>query len=206
MITESYTGTNCSGTNGGTSRILTLANTNLTVDGGLIVIVSNATLHPTTDFTISHLSSGSTITFLNAMFNDQVITIHYQTSIATSTASAGLIPLNGQLLNNEIAKFGSTITLRQVTDASYSDYGDATETTSDSSVKARINILNQEDELVKEGTFQTGDKVFWFQATQSGISRGNRIQHNSTWYEINQVIPYEIGDITYLLEARTKKI
>ncbi len=106
----------------------------------------------------------------------------------------------------ELLDFGTTITLRTVTDSSYSKYGDATETTSDSNKTAFVQVLRQEDDLVKEGVFQTGDKIFWFKGDESNIDRGNRIQHNSKWYEIVETIEHEIGGTIYVIEARTKKI
>jgi len=68
-----------------------------------------------------------------------------------------------------------------------------------------INVMDNDSELVKEGIFQTGDKIFWFNQDRSDLARGNRIYHNSKWYEILEVIEHEAGDITYVLEVRTKK-
>ncbi len=60
--------------------------------------------------------------------------------------------------------------------------------------------------MVKEGVFQSGDKLFWFKGDETNISRGNRIQHNSLWYEIIEVIEHDVAGTTYVLEARTRKI
>lgn len=206
MITENYTGLNCSGTDGQKNRILTLANNSLTVDNGLLVVVSNLTLHPSIDYTISHLLTGSTITFLNNLWNEQNITIHYNTSISPSQSGSGVIPLNGQLINNEINYYGTNVTLRIVTKTGYSDYGDATETISDSTIKTFFNNLTNNDEYVKEGIFKAGDKIFFFEGSQDNIDRGNRIQVDSDWYEIDQVIETKIGGVVYGIEARARKI
>ena len=69
-----------------------------------------------------------------------------------------------------------------------------------------MQILSQEDQLVKDGIFQTGDKIFWFKPTESNISRGNRIYHSSAWFEITNVIPHNAADITYINEVHVKKI
>ena len=206
---ETKLGSDCSGTDGGTSRVLTLSNSRITLDNGFIVVVSGSTLHPTTDFTLDHNDSSSTITFLNALYDDQPILVIYNVSgsEAGTPGASGILPLDTQAIHNELDYFGSTVTLRVVTDSSYTKWGDATESTSDTTgIKAMVQVLSQEDELVKESTFQSGDKVFWFKPDQGNIERGNRIYHSSKWYEINEVIEHTTGDITYILEARTKKI
>ncbi len=115
--------------------------------------------------------------------------------------------LDVQSITNEISYYGTTVTVRTITDSSYSDWGDPTESASDDATRiAFIQVLRQEDELVKEGIFQSGDKLFWFKGNESNISRGNRIQHNSLWYEITEVVEHDVGGTTYILEARTKKI
>ena len=117
------------------------------------------------------------------------------------------IPLDIQFIINEIEHYGSTITIRSVTDTSYSKWGDASESTSDtSSVVAFAETLSQSDELVKTGIFQSGDKVFYFKPTESNIDRGNRIIYGSNEYEIVNVVEHESGDTTYIIEARAKKV
>jgi len=111
-----------------------------------------------------------------------------------------------QTINRELGSLGTTVTLRAVTIDSYSDWGDASETASDSSKTAFVQVLRQEDDLVKEGIFQAGDKIFWFKGDETNIDRGNRIQHNSKWYEIIETIEHEIAGTTFVIEARTKKI
>lgn len=113
--------------------------------------------------------------------------------------------LDVQSITNEISYYGTNVTVRTITDASYSKWGDPTESTSNVSKTAFVQVLRQEDELVKEGIFQAGDKLFWFKGNESNISRGNRIYHNSLWYEIVEVLEHDVGGTTYILEARTKK-
>ena len=114
--------------------------------------------------------------------------------------------LDLQSITNEIVYFGTSVTLKVVTDSSYSDHGDATESTSNTTKSAFVQILSQTYDLVKEGVFQAGDKIFWFKGNETNISRGNRIHHSSLWYEITNVIPHEIGGTTYIIEAHVKKI
>jgi len=115
--------------------------------------------------------------------------------------------LDVRQIRKELEYYGNKVTIRVVTDEDYSKWGDATETLADTTeVIAFAQYLTQEDDMVKEGTFQSGDILFWFKSDASNITRGNRIQFNSLWYEINEVVPHYAGDTIFALEARTKKI
>ena len=118
-----------------------------------------------------------------------------------------VLPFDTKLANKEISILGSTVTIRTITDDSYSKWGDATESNSDSTgVKAMVNILTQENELVKEGIFQSGDLVFWFDTSRTDILRGNKIYYQSKWYEINEVIKHTVADTTQSLVCNVKKV
>jgi hypothetical protein len=75
--TEYYTGSDCSGTDGGVNRMLILANTELSYEEQ--VTVNGLVMALTEDYTIQHLSSGSTIIFLNAINNDFILSVRYYT-------------------------------------------------------------------------------------------------------------------------------
>jgi len=68
-------GSNCSGTDGTAGRVLTLTNTKITQN--VIVMVSGAFLVEDQDYTVSHIATSSTITFNNAVWNDQYIEVLY---------------------------------------------------------------------------------------------------------------------------------
>lgn len=111
-----------------------------------------------------------------------------------------------QLIDKEIEDFGETVTVRSVS-STYNERGDPTETTADTtSVKAIINIMTQTDSLVKEGILRAGEIVFFFDSDEANISRGNRIQYNSTWYEIVEPLPGRIIGNQYVQLARVRKI
>jgi len=109
------------------------------------------------------------------------------------------------IVDHEIDRLGSTITLYSVTDQSYSDWGDVTETTSSASVTAIVNTLSQEDQLVQEGTFKAGDKVFFMKSTQS-VKRGDRIRHSGEDYEVDDILEHELEDVAYVKEVRASKV
>jgi hypothetical protein len=71
---EYYTGTNCSGTDGATNRVLTLANTSITYN--VLAYIDGLALH-SSRVTITNNTSSSTIEFSDNVFNDQEIVITY---------------------------------------------------------------------------------------------------------------------------------
>lgn len=64
LADTSYTGSDCTGNDGEPNRTLTVTKTGM-------IIVDGMTLHQTTDYTLS----GFVITFLNTIYDTQVITI-----------------------------------------------------------------------------------------------------------------------------------
>lgn len=77
VTTENKLGSDCSGSNGASNRVLTLANTGQTSQAGFLVYASGLALALTTEYTVVHNSSGSTITFLNGMWDDMTIVVNY---------------------------------------------------------------------------------------------------------------------------------
>ena len=75
--TERYTGVDATGSDGGSNRVLTIANLGLTSNDNFNVSVQGLDIALTTDYTVSHLSTNTTITFLNALFDSQYLIISY---------------------------------------------------------------------------------------------------------------------------------
>lgn len=116
----------------------------------------------------------------------------------------GLIETN--FINKEISQLGDSVTIRIVTKTAYSKWGDATETTSDTTnIKCMINVMSESDQEVKEGILKTGDIRFWFKASQT-INRGDRIQWDSKWYEVDNIIAHRLSGTTYIKEVRVQKV
>ena len=84
---ENYDGSDCSGTSGDASRVLTLANTSLTNSNDFFVFINNSFLHPTQDYNVAHGTTNTTIIFVNPVWDSQVITVKYSTF--TSISGAG---------------------------------------------------------------------------------------------------------------------
>ena len=109
-------------------------------------------------------------------------------------------------ISNEIDSLGESVTVRIVTDDSYSKWGDATESNSDTTnVKCFMNFMNQDDQEVKEGIFQAGDIRFWFKGDQT-INRGDKIQYDSKWYEVNEILPMILAGTTLVKDVRVEKV
>jgi len=75
---EQYRGSDCSGSDGATGRVLTLSNTTTTLSKGFQVFKNGLLMH-SPDITVSHKSSGSTITFNVEVWDTDYIEVHYFT-------------------------------------------------------------------------------------------------------------------------------
>lgn len=70
---EKKRGSNCNGSDGDQNRVLTLANTNTTT--ALVVMVDGVFLSEDNDYSVSHKSASSTITFLNRLADNSYIEV-----------------------------------------------------------------------------------------------------------------------------------
>ena len=86
--TENKTGTDCSGTDGAKNRVLTLSNTGQTKQPGFLVYASGLALALTTEYTVTHNETSTTITFLNKMFNYMEIIVNYYQSSSLEYVTA----------------------------------------------------------------------------------------------------------------------
>ena len=75
---ENKTGADCSGTDGDASRVLTLANTELTKAGGFFVFVNGLFQH-STQITVTHAAASSTILFVDKLWDADKIAVIYMT-------------------------------------------------------------------------------------------------------------------------------
>ena len=76
----------------------------------------------------------------------------------------------------------------------------------DTSTVAMVDILTQEDEVVANGIFQSGDKRFTFKNTESNIVRGTRLYHNNKWYQIDSLENDSLEDTIFWKQVIAKKI
>jgi len=65
--TEQFDGSDCSGNDGASNRVLTLNNSGLTQQDGMLVYASGLALTLNSEYSVTHLTSKTQITFLNPM-------------------------------------------------------------------------------------------------------------------------------------------
>ena len=75
---ENSTGASCSLTDGDADRVYTLSNTTLTQAGGFFVYVNGLFQH-SSQITVTHAASASTIQFIDKLWDADVISMIYMT-------------------------------------------------------------------------------------------------------------------------------
>lgn len=105
---------------------------------------------------------------------------------------------SGSMINSSDS--GSTWTASTGKDLMFNVYAELTST------KSMIQVLTQKDEQVKDGIFRSGDKIFWFKSSESNVSRGNKIYHDSKWYLIDTIDEHSTGDTKFVYEVVARKI
>lgn len=136
------------------------------------------------------------------------------TRTSTQTSNAYIWPANntytnlicdGAIITQIVDDFGVDVRLRVVTETAYNEYGDATETTSDSFTKAYLHQWTASDDEVKEGIFKSGDLMFVFKlADEAKIIPGTRVEFQSKWYAIDTVNYQMLAGKKYLINAHMK--
>lgn len=86
--TETYTGASATGVIGAVNRVLTLSNTGTTSGDGFLVHASGVALALTSEYTVVHASTGTAITFLKKLWDDQTIIVNYHQE-RTAVVTAG---------------------------------------------------------------------------------------------------------------------
>lgn len=117
-----------------------------------------------------------------------------------------MVNVNARSITKEINYYGNTVTVRIVSKSSYSKWGDATESLTDyTGIKCMVNLFTENDQEVKEGIFKAGDIRFFFASTQT-LNRGDRIQFNNQWYEVNDIVFHSVANTVLVKEARVEKV
>ena len=100
-----------------------------------------------------------------------------------------------------ISQVGTNVTVMEIT-RTYNDYGDVTESNSDSTITVWIVPARSFDQDMKSGTLKEMDAVGFFKASDTGkIKDGNKIQYNSNWYVMRNVTPILISSTVHHIEA-----
>jgi len=100
---------------------------------------------------------------------------------------------------------GEGITITKVT-KTLDDYGDASESTSTTTITGIVELLEADEEIVKSGILDMGDAVLYFKpGDSSDIKPGNRVTHNNINYVIKAVDNLGIGGTGIHGQAYLKK-
>lgn len=110
----------------------------------------------------------------------------------------------------EDSDLGNTIKIEKITATSFNKYGDATDTTGTSiEIKAVTIPFGNEDRMVTEGLYRSGDYTFYVPASeevQCFLARRNKILFTFQKFEIHEILPHMHGDTLFAYEVRTKRI
>lgn len=180
--TEHYTGSACTGSNGGSSRTLTISNTRTTTDNGFLVYVSGLTLALTSEYTVSHSSSSTVITFVNPVWDDQTIVVQYVQQISGIGSQAD----SDDFINGPLADFGVTVTRTPVTTTT--DFsGDKTYTDgTDEDIEVVFENPNSGFTLDKAGLTENFDARMFTKSDQT-INKYDKITYDSKVYRVDTV-------------------
>lgn len=116
--------------------------------------------------------------------------------------------LNTNFIKKEIDSTGNTCTITEISRSVGTDeYRIITETpTVNSNINCWVHILNEEDEIVRQGNARAGDFSFWFDSTRESLCvQGNRITFDSKTFEITDVRKFDSRGTTFIIETRTKQ-
>lgn len=180
--TEHKTGSDCSGSSGGSNRILTLTNTNLTQQNGFLVYVSGLALALTDEYTVSHLSASTTVTFLKPLWDDMTILVNYFEGIAAPTISG-----NTDFDLGPLTDLGVTVTRTPVTVTEDNISGQ--KTYSDGSTNEVTAIFCNPDQnfaLDKAGLTEICDGRIYVTATET-LNKYDKILHEGKTYRVDKI-------------------
>lgn len=180
--TEHKTGSDCSGSSGDSNRILTLTNTNLTQQNGFLVYVSGLALALTDEYTVSHLSASTTVTFLKPLWDDMTILVNYFEGIAAPTVAG-----NTDFDLGPLTDLGVTVTRTPVTVTEDNISGQ--KTYSDGSTNEVTAIFCNPDQnfaLDKAGLTEICDGRIYVTATET-LNKYDKILHEGKTYRVDKI-------------------
>jgi len=177
--TENKTGADCSGSSGGSNRVLTLSNTGTTTGNGFLVYVSGLALALTTEYTVVHNSTASEITFLNGMWDDMTIVVQYWQS--------ALPGLGTDFENGPLNDFGVSVVRTPVTVAKDNVTGDKTYTDgTDATIQVVFQNADTKYNLAQSGIAEIFDAKIWLLPDET-INKYDKITYDGRVYRVDEV-------------------
>lgn len=172
------TGADCTGNNGEKNRVLTLSNTALTVQEGMLVYVSGLAISLSTDYTAEHKNTSTTITFLNRLWdNMEIIVFYYEIKKGISE----------DFSNGPLNEFGVNVTRTPVT-MTTDFHGNKTYTDgADEIIEVIFSPYNKEYHLDKSGLTEAWNARI-FTSTSITINKYDKITYDSKVYRVDKVV------------------
>lgn len=185
------TGADLSGSSGASNRVLTLSNTGLTQQSGMLVYASGLALALTTEYTVSHLSSSTTITFLNGIWDDMTIVVSYYENVTG---------IRNDFVNGPFADFGVVATRTPVTMTTdfsgNKNYADGT----DEDISIVLMPYNVKYDLDKSGLNKNYDMMA-FVGPNATLNKYDKITYDSKVYRVDNVSTRDFNGTTLMKRA-----
>ena len=186
--TENYKGSDCTGNDGDKNRTLTISNTGATTNDGFLVYVSGLALAKDTEYSVTHKSSGTVITFLNRLWDDMTIIVQYIQTIGGTAED---------FVNGPLSDFGVDVTRTIVTvetdfegNKKYTD--GSTET-----IKVVVVPYSKEYRLDEAGLTQEYDLVIFYKSTDT-LNKYDKLTVNGREYRVDRTMPrYFDGNLVF---------
>ena len=88
-----------------------------------------------------------------------------------------------------ILSMSESLTWRHIDSQTFNTRGDPTNTTSDSTVRAHVQIMDGSEVETAAGLLTSGDLIIFFRPSDvTTIAKEDEIQYNSKWYTVKNVI------------------
>jgi len=179
--TEEFTGADLTGSSGDLSRTLTLTNTGLTSQNGFLVYVSGLALALTSEYTVSHLSASTVVTFVGPVWDDQTIIANYYETPGSNVSGA-----DGDFTNGPLADFGVVATRTPVTMTTdfsgNKTYVDGT----DEDISIVLMPYNVKYDLDKSGLNKNYDMMA-FVGPSVTLNKYDKITYDSRIYRVDSI-------------------
>jgi len=180
--TYNGTGADCSGSTGATDRVLTLDNTAMTVSSGFEIYLDGLILQLTTDYTLDHKSTGTTITILTKVWDEQEIIVNYY----YEGYSLGVSGVSGDFGLGPLSDFGVTATRTPVTmTTDFSGNKTYTDGT-DEDIDLVLSPYSQKYDLDKSGLNKSYDAIA-FLKSDATLNKYDKITYDSKVYRVDSV-------------------
>ena len=177
------TGADLSGSSGEADRVLTLSNTGTTRQSGLLVYASGLALALTTEYTVSHLSSSTTITFLNRLWDDMTVVVNYYENLTGVGSDFELGPIGD--FRVEVTRTPVTMTTDFHGNKTYTDGTDET-------IEIAPSPYNKKYNLDKSGLNKSYDMMA-FVGPSVTLNKYDKITYDSKIYRVDSVSPRDFN-------------